>query len=235
MRRASLVTLVAFSIACGPPAQPPEDGAGANAACRSAQRAAGEAWLSVASRADEAARPTASEEPLLAEVALERLEAHAAALDATPRAIDGDEAMSLSSAVMDGLDEVSSRIPGPLRDRADDAAEALLTDRGEQGSLRAAQGAIALLEQIVDEVRPGAATRRGERRALAELSRRARVTSEGYARDVPAGDRGADRAEAAPVPEPATDVSAAVRSATDASREARDRCQVARTLAAPSL
>jgi hypothetical protein len=136
---------------------------------------------------------------------------------------------------MDGLDEIASRIPPPLRDRADDAAEALLTDRGEQGSLRAARGAIALLEQIVDEVRPGAAAERGERRALAELSRRARLASDGYASEVPSGDRAADRAEAAPVPELATDVSAALSAATEASRDARDRCRVARTLAAPSL
>lgn len=214
---------------------PAEDAADRSAACRSAQRAAGEAWSSVASRAERAALPPTTEEPLLAEVALERLLAHAASLDETPRAIEGDEALALSSAVMDGLDELSGRIPGPMRDRADDAAEALLTDRGEQGSLRAANGAIALLEQIVEEVRPHSASLRAERRALAEVSRRARVASEGYARDVAAGDLGADRAEAAPVPESAADVSSAVRTATDTSREARSRCEVARTLATPSL
>src|SRR5690606_28847834 len=182
--------------------------------CRDgAARAAG-AWGALAARAEEAARPSGGAEPVAAERALDRLEAHADALAREPREVDGEEAFALSSAMMDAIDAAGAQLPSSLRERADLAAEALLTDRGRDGAARAARDAAQVLEQVVQAGQPGSLEQRASRRALEALGRRARDAEQAY-RDEggESGDRRADRAEAAELP----------HDAPDAVREARAR------------
>lgn len=204
--------------------------------CEQARRAAEEAWREVAETATEAARPAEGEEELAAERALDRLEAHRNALRQTPREIEGDEALALSNAMMDGIDEVSGEIQAGTRERADDAAEALLTDRGQDGSLRAAEGAVAMMSQVLREARPDSADQRARRRALGEVARRATRAADGYETSVELGDRHADRARVAPMPESGSPDLVTMRDgAADRSRDARQACGVTRTLGVPSL
>jgi uncharacterized protein (UPF0147 family) len=203
--------------------------------CEGARVAARDAWRRVAEAAHAGAQPPTDEPPLLAERALARLEAHRDALRAEPREVDGERAFELSSAMMDGIDELTGELPDELRDRADDAAEALLTDRGRDGSLRAADGAVAVLEELVRTARPEAARAEARRAALAELAHRAARAAEAYEADVARGDRYADRARVASLPDP---VDPALRAARDeaaaSSRAARRACGVSRTLEVPA-
>ncbi|HJL19922.1 MAG TPA: hypothetical protein RMH99_29935 [Sandaracinaceae bacterium LLY-WYZ-13_1] len=231
--RRLIVALALFAVACG--------GAGGASetvspeACERARTTARDAWRGVAEAASEAAAPADDEPELAAEAALERLEAHRDSLRDDPREVDGELAFSLSSAVMDGIDEVSGEIPDDLRDDADDAAEAILTDRGRDGSLRATEGAIAVLERVIRSARPRSAAALERRRALNELARRATRTVRGYETSVELGDRHADRARVAPLPD---DVPRALRTrrteAAERSRDARRACGVQRTLSVPS-
>src|SRR5690606_2176805 len=143
--------------------------------------------------------------------------------------------LAVAGAVMDAMDEVE--LPGALRERADLAAEALLTDRSEQGALRAGRDAVAILEEIARAAHPGALELRASREALASISRRARSAAEAYAAgELAQADARADRAESIAL---ADDAPAAVRDArTDAasaSRTAREACGIARRLTAPAL
>ena len=231
--RLSPVCLFFLVAACGASAAPASDPSRATA-CDAARADAVAAWSAVADRSDELVRPT-GEEPLAAERALERIARHVAALESAPRELGGDEALALSGAVMDAIDAVE--LPASLRDRADDAAEALLTDRSEQGALRAGRDAEAILEQVVSAVRPGALEQRDVREALATLSRHARAAAEAYgAGDLASADARADRAEGAALPD---DAPAAVRDArthaTGASRTVREACGIARRLTVPTL
>lgn len=202
------------------------------AECEASRDHAGRLWGALADRSAAEAVPSGDGAALSLEATLERLETHLASLREQPHAVDGDEALALSSAIMDGMDAVSDGIPEALRERADHAAEALLTDRGA-GSIQATEGAIAVVEQVVASVRPEAVPARARRRALTEVSRRARAASLAYEDDVAAGDRRADRAEAAPVPDDASGLRADRDAATRASAEARRACGVERTLSVP--
>lgn len=231
--RLALVGLSFIVAACGASAAPASDPSRASA-CEGARADAATAWSAVADRSDELVRPT-GEEPLAAERALERMARHVAALESAPRELGGDEALALSGAVMDAIDAVE--LPASLRERADDAAEALLTDRSEQGALRAGRDAEAILEQVVSAVRPGALEQRAVREALSMLSRGARAAAEAYgAGELASADARADRAEGAALPDGAP---AAVRDArthaTGASRSVREACGIARRLTVPTL
>lgn len=219
--------LVLSSAACGGPATGAQTGPGPE--CEAARGEAATRWDAVATAAEAEAAPP-DRDPLAAETALDRLQDHLAALREAPREVDGEEAMALSSAVMDGIDEVGADLPTSVRERADDAAEALLTDRSEQGAVRATQGAILALESVLDEARPGSGEERRARDAARDLARRSRRAAEAYAAGVREGDRAADRAETAPV-------SPAIRPARDAARdasaEARAACRIDRVLAVP--
>lgn len=221
--------------ACGgarPQATGPED----TAACRSACERAAEAWAAVATSAEAAAHPT-GETPLAAEQALDRLEEHVASLSATPREVDGDEAFALSSAMMDAVDAVGTQISAQLRDRADAAAEAILTDRGEQGALRAARDATEVLEQVLQAAHPGSLEERSQRRAMASLGRRAQAAADAYREDGPErGDLRADRGEAIALPEGSPEVLRSTRErAEDASTAVRRECHIERRLSVPTL
>lgn len=84
----------------------------------------------------------------LASRVLVRLEAHIADLRAAPRELQGDEAFALSSAIMDAID--AEPLSDALRLRADQAAEAILTDRSPEGAIRAAKQALEVLQEVVD-------------------------------------------------------------------------------------
>lgn len=205
-------------------------------ACEQARQDARAAWQRVAERASAAARPPEGQTELVAEQALDRLLSHRDALRESPREIEGDEALALSNAMMDGIDELSGEIQTRTRERADDAAEALLTDRGEDGSLRAAEGAVATMQQVLEEARPGSDTERARRRALGELARRATRAANSYETSVELGDRHADRARVSSIPESVDTGVVAVRNeAVEHSRNAREACGVSRTLGVPSL
>lgn len=222
--------------ACGASAPPASSHPDENAACREACVAAADAWASVATEAEQASQPV-GEAPLEAERVLDRLEEHIAALTREPRELDGEEAFTLSSAVMDAVDSVSAQIPARLRDRADAAAEAILTDRSEEGAVRAARDAAEVLEQVLQTVRPGSVEERSARRALASLGRRARATADAYrGEDAEHGDLRADRSEGVAIPSdaPETLVRAHTR-AVEASTAARRECGVERRLSVPTL
>ena len=212
--------------ACGAPASVQT---GPDPACEGARSDAAAAWARVAARAEVAAAPP-EHAASAAESALDRLNDHLSALRESPREVEGDEAMALSSSVMDGIDEVSGELSARVRERADDAAEALLTDRSEQGAVRAAEGAIVALEAVLEEARPGSREERRARAAARELARRAGRAAEAYERSVPEGDRAADRAEVSPAVEPLGELRDEAR---DASRAARAACGVDRVLAVP--
>lgn len=231
--RASTSLLVLLA-ACGAAAPAPRDPA-ESAACESARADANAAWAAVAERAEQAAAPPEDRSPTDAERVLDRLRAHLAALEAAPREVSGDEALALSGAVMDAIDAVE--LPAPLRNRADQAAEALLTDRSEQGALRAGRDAVEILEQVVQAVRPGSREQEALGRALSTLARRARSAADAYhAGDLPQADRQADRAEGVSLTEAAPDeVRDGVTRATHASATVRSACGVVRRLAVPTI
>ncbi len=235
MRVAVCAVLGSLLCACGA-AAPAAVEPGAEG-CRAACERAGEAWSAVAARAEEAARPAPDEEPLAAEQALDRLEAHASALTREPREVEGDEAFALSSAMMDAIDAAGAELPPQLRERADLAAEALLTDRGRDGAARAARDAAAVLEQVLVAMRPGSLEQRATRRALATLGRRARDAGDAYREEGAAtGDLRADRAEAAELPEAAAeDLRDARARAIEASAGVRRECAIERRLSVPTL
>ena len=234
--RSSLVALACvIGSGCGGTAPPPATPATESAACASASADATEAWSTLASQAEQAARPP-EDAPPDAERALDRLEAHVEALRGAPREISGDEALELSNAVMDAVDALHGQIPASLRDRADRAAEAILTDRSEQGSLRAAADAKEVLEQVLQTVRPGSIEARAERRSMATLSRRARATAEAYRdRGPQRGDLRADRSEAIALPGSAPDaLRQAHEHAIEVSSTVRRTCRIDRRLAVPA-
>lgn len=227
---------VCLLVACGA-ASPAAEEPAARTECHDASARASDAWILVATRAEEAARPPAGEEPLAAERALDRLEAHAQALSREPREVDGEEAFALSSAMMDAIDAAGSELPVRLRERADTAAEALLTDRGRDGAARAARDAAAVLEQVLQSVRPGSIEERADRRALESLGRRARAAGEAYREEsLASGDLRADRAEAAELPASAPEAVRQARAqATEASASVRRECAIERRLSVPTL
>jgi hypothetical protein len=165
------------------------------------------------------------------------LEEHVASLSETPREIGGDEAFALSSAMMDAVDAVGTQISAQLRDRADAAAEAILTDRGEQGALRAARDATEVLEQVLQAAHPGSLEERSQRRAMASLGRRAHAAADAYREDGPErGDLRADRSEAIALPEGSPEALRSARDhAVDASTTARRKCRIERRLSVPAL
>lgn len=234
MRVLGCALLASLLVACG--AAAPRPSAGGDA-CRAACQHASDAWLALATRAAGAARPTDREEPLAAEQALDRIEEHAAGLTREPREVEGDEAFALSSAMMDAIDAAGGELPPQLRERADLAAEALLTDRGRDGSARAARDAAAVLEQVLVAMRPGALEQRSTRRALATLGRRAQDAGEAYrAEGAATGDLRADRAESAELPEDAAeDLRDARARAIEASAGVRRECAIERRLSVPTL
>lgn len=228
----SSFSLVWALASCGAPAA--IQGGSPSSACDVARSEAAAAWASVADHAHAAARAGAAGPTSAAERALERLEDHAAALEAQPREVDGNEAFGLSSALMDAID--ATEVPPALRNRADDAAEALLTLRGERDSARAARDAVAVLKEVVRTTRPGALEQRERRRALSSLEDRARSAAESYRHlDPQQADVRADRAEGAPVPEdaPGAVVQARAR-AVEASTAVRTHCRFDRSLSVPS-
>ncbi len=191
--------------------------------CAAARQEAASAWTQVAERATDAL--PADREATDADRALARLHAHLAELETSPRALGGDEAMALSTVVMDAIDAQGSGLPAGLRDRADDAAEALLTDRSEQGAARAAQAAVLALQQVVEHERPGAGQARERRQTLEEIREHARRTAAAY-REQPPGDAEAlaARATLAGADGPAT-LRAAQAEAAEASAQVRQRCR----------
>lgn len=203
-------------------------------ACSAAQTGAQTRWEAVREAAQSIAEgPDAQETP--ATEALSALETHLQSLRETPRELDGEEAMAVSNAMMDGIDALGSELPDAEREVADDAAEALLTDRSRDGARRSATNALAAFEAALRVAQPQTAAERARRRTAAELARRATRTAEAYASGVPEGDRAADRAEVAPLPEENDAIRALRDAATEASREARQDCRVPRTLTAPGL
>lgn len=231
--RLSPLLLVVLS-ACGAAQVAPSDAP--STACRAACAEAASAWARVADDAERAneASPAA---PNDADRVLDRLERHVAELERAPREVSGEEAFALSSAVMDAVDAMGDAVPATLRDRVDDAAEALLTSRTQEGSTRAARDAAQVLEQAVRTARPGSIEDRGRRRALDALGRRAREAAAAYREEgAAAGDTRADRAESAAVPEGAPEALVEARSrATAASSAVRRDCRIARRISVPSL
>ncbi|MFK7986256.1 MAG: hypothetical protein AB8I08_09505 [Sandaracinaceae bacterium] len=227
-----LVCAVVLS-ACGassPPSTTPPDAS----ACRAAQAEAETRWQAVTEAAQAVAEgPEAASSP--ATDALATLEQHVQSLHETPRELDGEEAMALSNAMMDGIDALGAALPDAEREAADDAAEALLTDRSRDGARRSATHALAAFEAALQIAQPTTAAERAERRTAGELAQRARRAAEAYATGIEEGDRAADRAEVAPLPEGDTRLGTLRDAATEASQEARQVCRVPRTLAAPGL
>jgi hypothetical protein len=201
-------------------------------ACERAQSDAARAWAEAGDRAEEIGREGDTSPPTPVAVALDRLHEHARSLEAEPRELGGDEALAISSVLMDAVDATHGELPNGLRERADDAAEALLTDRSEQGAGRATRGAITVLEEIVRAVDPVAATTRETRLTLADFATRARDAASAYAESAAAGDRSAEHAESLALPPPAME---ARDRAVELSSIVRSECGVARSVAAPSL
>jgi len=190
--------------------------------CGAARAQAQAAWADLAGDAERAATP--EREPLAAERVLDRINAHVAALEAGPREVGGDEALALSSAVMDAIDALA--LPSAIRDRADEAAEGLLTDRSEEGSLRAAREAAEAMSAVVEASQPGALEGREQRRALSALSGHARSAADAYGEgDVDEGDRHAGRAEAVALDDQApSEVRDGLERASQASGGVRRAC-----------
>ncbi len=227
MRACCLALLLA---ACGGAHASPSDATDAQA-CDVARLDAERAWRDLAEGAQEAAARLAESDgpPLRLEAVAEQLRAHVAALEAEPREVPGEEAFALANGMMEGVDEVAADLDDGLRQRADDAAEAILTDRTAAGSRQASLDAAALIDEVVRQARPGRAAAQGHA-GVGELARRADDAAEAYARGVAEGDQAAARAEEAP----AGDWVEARQRAVDASAEARSRCGVDRTLVVPA-
>lgn len=231
MRHGPLLGALALSLAaCGGGQTPASDPSAGSEACEVARLDAQQAWRALRREAESLEAPDAGP-PLQLEAVVDRLATHLANLRESPREVDGEEALALANAVMDGLDEVAGEVPETLQRRADDAAEALLTERGARGSVRATSDVIAVLDDVIRQARPDRARARAQVWSVSELVRRAGDTADAYGRGVREGDGEASRAEDLPVP---ADVLAVPRArAADASREARERCGVARALAVP--
>jgi len=228
MRRAILLSLV---VGCGAPARSVTRPSGR---CEPARARAGAAWDEVADAAGDGAPARAEATPI--DAALERLGQHLSDLRTGPSEVDPQTAMELSSVVMDTIDALGGEVPADLRRRADDAAEALLTDRSAQGSQRASRGAVVTLEAALAAAHPEASVARRDGLAIARLGWRARGAARGYDEDPRVRDRRAGRAETAPLPEAAPEAVIRTRAgAIEASRRARAECRFARSLAVPSL
>lgn len=220
MRRVWICALVCAS--CGgtaPRAEAPSTD------CQRACDDAAAAWNELADRADEAARPSESRPPIPAEDALARIREHASDLAESPREVTGEEAMALSGAVMDAVDAIQGELPFGLRERADDAAEALLVGRGERAASRAAEDAMIVLEEIIRTVDPGSAYVWG--RALAGLAAQAREVATSYGETAGAGDEQATAAERVALPDDAPVAFVQLRErAAGASAHVRDVCEL---------
>ena len=123
--------------ACGAPASVQT---GPDPACEGARSDAAAAWARVAARAEVAAAPP-EHAASAAESALDRLNDHLSALRESPREVQGDEAMALSSSVMDGIDEVSGELSARVRERADDAGH---RPKARAGDLHGGQGIVSV-------------------------------------------------------------------------------------------
>ncbi|MGE0784941.1 MAG: hypothetical protein AB7S26_04570 [Sandaracinaceae bacterium] len=223
--------IVALVAGCAGASGHAEHGADSEA-CAAARLDAERRWDLVREGASGHA-PAESGQPLRLEAVRDRLEEHRDALRERPDEVDGQLAFALANAMMDGIDEVSGAIPDSLRARAEDAAEALLTDRSMQRAPQVASDAIALIDEIIAEARPDRAAARHDAWSATELERRAGLTVAGYRESVADGDREAARAEALDV---ADDSLVALRTdAVDASSVARAECGYDRPLAVPSL
>jgi len=216
-------------LGCGA-AQAPAQDPGPSAECVAARDRSASAWTRVAELAEP---PPASETPI--DSALAALRAHVDALRASPpEEVDGEAAMALSGQVMDALDAIEG-VPREQRHRADDAAEAILTDRSVAGSFRAARHAANTLEAALEAADPAAAAARIRADRLATLRRRATATAESYAEDAQLGDRRAQRSEALPVPEGLDALDEALADAGEAGRATREACGFHRSIAVPSI
>ncbi len=224
MRPAIALLLAACGAAPRSPAPDPS-------ACDAAARDARSAWTLLAERLAPA-DPEGVTTPI--DDAVAQLGAHVAAVhERAPVEIEGPAAMALSGAVMDAIDALGAAVPEPERARADDAAEALLTDRTAAGSVRAARAAVAALEAALAATDPERASAREAALGHEQLRRRAQSAGHGYEDSPRAGDRGAARAEALDAALPA-EAERARAEAIEASRRAREACGFSRELAVPS-
>ena len=165
--------------------------------------------------------------------AIDAARTHIASLEATPRGITGAEAMRLSSAMMDAIDEEGRDAPRDVRRAADDAAERVLMERGPDDAGAAARGALSALEELLHATRPSAAEAsllREQAHAIAPLAaaaasayRAAEVTADSLA------------AEAENSPLSGGEVARLRAEASGASERARGACGTTRsvTLSAP--
>jgi len=203
--------------------------------CALARSGAGDAWAHLAELTSVPATAEAVG-PSSFDAAMERLQTHVADLRERPREVDGETAMAVSGVVMDAFDSFGSELPASVRNRGDNAAEALLTDRSAGGSVRAALAAAEALEEALAAADPEAAAGRAEGQGLERLRRRAQSAADGYGESARAGDQRAAHAEAGAVPETLGDEPRQARAAAiDASAEARDTCGFSRSLMVPSL
>lgn len=200
-------------------------------ACELARLEAQRTWQALA-RDGEGIAPPEPGPPIALEAVLRDLREHEQSLRAAPDEVDGQVAFALADAMMGGIDEVASDVSESLRSRADDAAEALLTDRSAQGAARATADAIAVIEQVVAEARPDRAAAATSAWSTAEVIRRASATAEAYGEGPEEGDRAAQRAEEAP---PVAGLESAQADAADASTAVRETCGFRRALTVPSL
>ena len=225
MRRYALALLL---LGCGgttPEAVEPDGDA-----CLLARLEAQRAWEALA-REGEVLSPPEAGPPIVLETVLRDLREHAQSLRASPDEVDGQVAFTLADAMMGGIDEVASDVSESLRSRADDAAEALLTDRSAAGSARATADAIAVIEQVVQEARPDRAAAATATWSTTELVRRASAAVEAYAEGPEPGDRAASRAEELP---PVAGLQSAQVAAAEASSAVRQTCGFRRALSVPS-
>lgn len=233
-RHVSFHPLVAASLAlgltacAGAPTPMAEDGS--EDRCGDATREATLRWARLA----EVAQPlaTAPSRDTMESRARTALHAHVVSLRESPRELDGETAMALSNTMMDGIDALGADLPNAERNRADDAAEALLTDRSRDGSRRAAEGALLAFEAALDAARPAERDARALRQAASQIGPLAERAAEAYTAGVAEGDRAAERAEGAELPE-GSELAAARERAEDASRRARSDCEHPRTLRVP--
>lgn len=220
------LVLLCVSSGCGGAPASPTAGAGD---CRAALDGAARSWSSVGDAAAAALPPEG--ELTEADRALARVEQHLAELEAAPHEIGDGEAMALSSAVMDAIDAAGT-LPTGLRDRAEDAAEALLTDRSVEGGPRAARAAAEALEAVCERTHPGSGEERERRVQLGRLLREAQAIAAAYRGDDPSS---ADaRAARTAVPEGAAAVQQAHAEALEASTAARQACRLGARIAVPS-
>jgi len=216
-------------LGCGA-AQSPAAESGPSPECVSARGRASAAWTRVAELAEP---PAASETPI--DGALDALRAHVEALRAAPpEEVNGQAAMALSGQVMDALDALDD-VPREARDQADDAAEAILTDRTVAGSIRASRQAANALADALEASDPDAAAARVTARRVERVRRRATATATAYTEDARRGDRRAQRTEALPIPEGFDALSEARSEAGEAAAATREACGFHRSLAVPSI